>query len=277
MSKSNNNNSGTTEQNDFFDKLMSNPNSISSAFTGPPYNYWKEIKAPGAMGMGIAGDIDTLENDVEGLFNYIKVLISGHGGGSYPNGPLGNKYFLQTGGTCKAKDSGDIVPRFLYVNNIPDGNIPFISKAAGKNFEGAEGLLPGILEDLEALNPVRIFGAFKLGPEPACQKIKMSTSATSSNDYKSEQEEYVVDYDIRYLDPCLFTLMGDKNPITGQTCREGFNTRGGIQKHPNSNKHKSVPMNFNPGSVDFSEALFYFIISGLLLFVVYKLMRRSTK
>lgn len=268
-----NSKSGTVQQNDFFTNLMSNPKSMSGAFTGPTFDYWKDVKSPDAMGMGIAGSIDTLENDVDGLFNYIKVLITGGGDGSYSDGPMGNRFFLQTGGTCKTNDTDEVVPRYLYVNNIPTGNIPFISQAAGEDFDTFEGLLPGILQDLEALDPLRIFGAFKQGVEPPCRKIKMETTPTKGNKYKTEQEEYVIDFDIRYIDPCLFNLMGDKNPVTREPCREGFNTRGGIQKHP-TNKHRSIPAT---GKLDMSEALFYFIIGCLILFIVYKLVEKSMK
>lgn len=278
MSDSSSKKKGTVEQNDFFEKLMSNPKGMSTAFTGPEYSYWKQVKSPEDLGMSAGGSISALENDVEGLIEYVKVLVTGQGGGSYPGKPLGNKYFLQTGGTCKARDTNDIVTRYLYVNNVPTGNIPFISQAAGEDFSTFEGLLPGILQDLEALNPVRIFAAFKLGEEPPCRKITMETSATSENKYKDRQTEYVADYDIRYLDSCLFNLMGNKNPVTGEPCREGFNTRGGIQKHQqHANKHKSVPMKFDSSSLDISEALFYFVLSGLMLFIIYKISRKSIK
>ena len=274
MSDSKSQSQGTVEQNDFFEKLMENPGDMSADFLGPKYEYWKQIKTPESMGMSANGSIGALENDVAGLINYVKVLVTGQGGGSYPGRPLGNKYFLQTGGTCKARDTNNIVTRYLYINNVPTGNIPFISQAAGEDFDTFEGLVPGILQDMEALNPLRIFAAFKLGEEPPCRKITMETSPTSDNDWKERQTEYVADYDIRYLDSCLFGLMGNKNPVTGEPCREGFNTRGGIQKHQ---KHKSVPMKFNSSKVDISEALFYFVLSGLMLFIIYKLSRKSMK
>jgi len=265
--------SGADEQNDFFENLMENPKGLSADFTGPEYNYWKQIKSPQDMGMSASGNIGALENDVEGLMNYIKVLVTGQGGGSYPGKPLGNKYFLQTGGTCKARDTGDVVTRYLYVNNVPTGNIPFISQAAGEDFDTFEGLLPGILEDLESLDPLRIFAAFKLGEEPPCRKITMDTTPTSENKFKDQDTQYVADYDIRYLDACLFNLMGNKNPVTGEPCREGFNTRGGIQKHP----RKLKPLKFDSSETDISEAILYFILSCIMLYVVYKLMKKTMK
>lgn len=268
----------SVEQNDFFEKLMENPGDISRDFTGPKYDYWKEIKSPQDMGMSADGSIGALEHDVSGLMNYVKVLVTGQGGGSYAERPLGNKYFLQTGGTCKARDTDNIVTRYLYINNVPTGNIPFISQAAGEDFDTFEGLVPGILQDMEALNPLRIFAAFKLGEEPPCRKITMETSPTSDNDWRERRTEYVADYDIRYLDSCLFNLMGDRNPVNRKPCREGFNTRGGIQKQQHTNKHKSMPMKFDSStSIDISEAIFYFVLSGLMLFIIYRISIKTMK
>ena len=45
------------------------------------------------------------------------------GGASKVNGPMGNKFFLKTGAKCKDTQSGKKVDRFMYVNNVPDGQI----------------------------------------------------------------------------------------------------------------------------------------------------------
>lgn len=254
------------KQNDFFENIMSNPGNIEKELLGPNYSYWKQIKTPEEMGMSAGASINDLENDISGLINYIEVLVTGRGNGSKTGQPLGDKFFLQTGATCKAKDTGDTTTRYIYVNNVPTGNIPFISQAAGMDFSTFEGLIPGILEDLEVLNPFRIFSAFKLGEEPECQKIEMETIDAANK--KSKQSEYVATYDIRQMDPCIFTLNNKTNPITKSTCKEGFNTRGGIEKH------KSKPMVLTP-VVDISEALFYFILSCLMLYLIYKIVNKT--
>ena len=259
------------KQSGFFSDLMSGPENLEQSLLGPDYNYVKKIKNPSQLGMSSDGSLGALENDIGGLINYVRVLVDGRGSGTTVGGPLGNKFFLQTGGTCKAKDTGESVTRYLYVNNVPTGNIPFISQAAGMDFTEFEGLVPGILEDLEVFDPFRIFSAFQAGDEPECQKIKMKVTPSKNSNQKDVQTEYVADYDIRYLDSCLFEFNNKQNPVTKGTCAEGFNTRGGIQKHPSSGKHT---MHYDP-SAEITEAVFFLILSLLLLFVVYKLLSKK--
>jgi glutaredoxin len=78
-------------------------------------------------------------------------------------GPLGNKYFMDTGNSCTATD-GSTQDRYVFVNNIPSGRIPFISSAMGTDMTQFEGLVPGVLEDLAAMDPATT----------ACRTVKRS-------------------------------------------------------------------------------------------------------
>ena len=54
------------------------------------------------------------------------MLVTGKGRASKTGKPLGNKFFLKTGGQCNPIDKkGNTVDRYLYINNVPDGSIPF--------------------------------------------------------------------------------------------------------------------------------------------------------
>lgn len=258
--------SNKNEQNDFFDDIMKDPSSIERKLLGQKYSYWKQIKTPSEMGMSSGSRISDLEKDVKGLIDYVQVLVSGRGNGTKTGKPLGDKFFLQTGATCKAKDNGEITTRYIYVNNVPSGKIPFISQAAGMNFKFFRGLVPGIVGDLETLNPFTVFSAFKQGTEPECQKIKMETIDENNN--KGTQSEYVATYDIRQMDPCIFTLNNKRNPVTNKRCVEGFENR------KNVGFYKSEPMFLTP-EIDISESLFYFVLSLLMLYLVYKIVTKT--
>jgi len=67
-----------------------------SSFLGPSYEYWKNIKQPGQMGMSPAFTLDALSADVTGLLSYVEVLVTGSGNASKTGKPLGNKFFLKT-------------------------------------------------------------------------------------------------------------------------------------------------------------------------------------
>ena len=108
--------------------------------------------------------------------------------------------------------------RFIYVNNVPQGNIPFISSGVGVNFSEFRGLIPGTISNLNALNPMEIFQAFLSGSKPDCQELAMETIDIYNN--RSTESHFVTLIDIKNMDPCTFK--DKKNPITNVQCRETF-------------------------------------------------------
>jgi len=202
----------------FFNEVLSDAKGVEERLLGPEYQYWKQIKSPSDMGMTSNGGIPEIADNVAGLMNYIDVLASGSGAGTKVSGGLGDKFFLKTAATCKDRTSGKIVDRHMYVDNVPDGNIPFISSVAGENFTSLEGLIPGTLGNLNALNPMLIFQAFVSGSQPECQEISLET--VNVNNERGTETQFVTTTDIGNINPCNFT--SNKNPVTGKVCRESF-------------------------------------------------------
>lgn len=205
----------------FFNDIVGGVKNAEKSFLGPTYNYAKQIKAPGELGMSSDGNMGALSRDIAGLINYTEVLVSGKTRGQRPNHPLGNRFYLKTGGECKGPN-GNIHTRYLYVNNRPTGSIPFISSMSGQNLPEFRGLVPGTIENIGHLNPLAIFGGFMQGSTPKCRKINLP-----SDDGKTGL--YVADTDIANLDACLF---GGKNPVSGETkggcASDGFQTMNKI-------------------------------------------------
>ena len=114
------------------------------------------------------------------------------------------------------------VQRWIYVNNIPDGSIPFISSGAdGRGFQSLRGLIPGALGNLGALNPVQLFNGFTAGTYPDCAKITMET--VNNENAKSSETHHIAMIDMVQLNPCSFP--GRYNPASGKSCKnrsEGF-------------------------------------------------------
>jgi hypothetical protein len=114
------------------------------------------------------------------------------------------------------------VDRWIYVNNIPDGSIPFISSGAdGRGFQSLRGLIPGALGNLGALNPVQLFNGFTAGTYPDCAKITLET--VDNNNAKSSETRHIAMVDMVQLNPCSFP--GRYNPASGKSCQnrsEGF-------------------------------------------------------
>ena len=204
----------------FFEEVLDDVHGVEEKILGPDYDYWKQIKSPSQLGMSTKGSLSAIGKDVDGLINYVDLLVSGGGSASKTNGPMGNKFFLKTAATCKDKASSEVVDRYIYINNVPDGTIPFISGAMGSNSSNLEGLIPGTIGNIAALNPMLIFQAFMSGSQPECQEITLETIDSHNN--KGTESRHVTTVDLKNMNPCDFEPVLDKNPISGKSCREGF-------------------------------------------------------
>ena len=123
------------------------------------YMYPSFIKGPSELGMSsnVNGwGLDTISTNFGSIIEYIELLVSGQSNsskavsidGSQTGGsPLGNAYTFNTTLKCKSNKSGELVDAFGYINNIPLGNIPFISALGAGDVQGLRGLLPGLFED----------------------------------------------------------------------------------------------------------------------------------
>jgi hypothetical protein len=114
-----------------------------------------------------------------------------------------------------------LVDRWIYVNNIPDGSIPFIASGAdGRTFNDLRGLIPGALGNLGALNPVQLFNGFTAGTYPPCAEISLQT--VDNDNVSRNEKHHVALVEMVEMNPCMFP--GRVNPASGKSCRnsEGF-------------------------------------------------------
>lgn len=196
---------------------------MSSSDKAPEYKYYNNIKSPSQLGMSSDGSYGALGNDVAGLIAYVRLLVTGQTAASVTGGPLGNKYFLKTGQQCNGPDN-ESADRYIYINNVPDGTIPFISQGINENFSEFRGLIPGMVSNMSRLNPSEIFSAFTNKSTPSCLSISMETIDENNN--TGQETHYVAVEDIKNMSPCWFP--SGTNPVTNETCRESFvgNSKG---------------------------------------------------
>jgi len=185
---------------------------------GQNYPYSQYIKTPSQLGSSSRGDMTTLGKNIGALQSYVGVLVTGHTRANVGGGPLGNKYFMNTTGTCKDQN-GTEQKRYVFINNVPDGNIPFISSAMGQTMDQFEGLVPGILGNLAYIDPTKLFSAFSATDD--CQQITMETRDVSNN--IMNESRYVANSDIKDYNPCWFP--SKRNPVTNVRCKEGMTNR----------------------------------------------------
>jgi hypothetical protein len=190
------------------------------------YPYHKYIKSPTDLGASSKGNLTALGNDVNAIMAYVDVLVSGKSKAQSVS-PLGNKYFMKTGATCTAPDGSD-QPRYVYINNIPSGAIPLISSATGANLTEFEGLVPGALEDMSYVNPIKLFTAFSKGTD--CQQITMGVRDIQNN--QTTESQYVLNDDIAEYNSCWFNER--VNPVTKRPCVEAMTTKPRVQLYDTS-------------------------------------------
>lgn len=250
-----------------FQQLLNGAGNVEEKYLGPTYKYYKNIKTPSELGMSDEGSLSAMGKDIDGLINYVEILVSGNSRASSTGGPLGNKFFLQTAQKCaavnKCSDPNDTstcekVDRFIYLDNVPAGNIPFISQGLGVNFSEFKGLIPGTMSNLNVLNPLTIMQSFVSGATPACQELTMQTINTDN--LKSTETHYVTQTDIKNMDPCIFP--DRRNPLTGDNCKETFKS--------------GVAANAAPVLPDDPIAQLYFAsLAGVGIYILYRLMEKS--
>jgi len=244
----------------FFKTVANDADKLEQEFLGPDYKYYTGINTPGDLKMSSDGNMSQMSKNVAGIMDYVEVLVSGRGAASKTGKPLGNKYFLKTGGQCKTSD-GNTVQRSLYVNNVPDGDIPFISAGLGMNFTEFEGLLPGIIEDIGKLNPLPLFSAFMQGSAPPCTKITMPTINVDNK--PGSDSGYVVNSEIKSMNPAWFTKSHPKPTF------EGFVNANKCLNKKTKMKNKMILKNkFIPNVLRTSVGL-------LMAYLIFKLMYKK--
>ena len=212
-----------------FQEVLTDVNAVQQKYLGPDYPYYKNIRPPSELGMSSNGNLGALGRDIDGLTEYVKVLVTGQGNASRTGKPLGNKFFLKTGGKCNDVSSKQQVDRYIYIDNVPEGNIPIISQGLGVNFSEFKGLIPGVISNLNAFNPYTILQGFMEGSVPDCQELQMQTIDTYNN--RSTESHFVTLTDIQNMDPCSFS--NRTNPLTGARCTETYQNMS-----PNNNTNE---------------------------------------
>ena len=222
-------------------------------------SYSSRIKSPEALGASDNGKIKYLVKDVKALMSYVDVLIgsgpwTGLSGGE--DKAIGSSSFYKTNTKCKNVDSSvdESLDRYVYHDSIPSG--------------GNKSLMFGIEEDIENLNPLSLLDGIT-HTDNKCKKVKLlcrEPDGTPPSDDDIEMDDDNNGYleravnieEIKDIDPCLFYTTNNNrtNPITQETCKEGFSRYA---------KNKSV------------QNIYNLIIGLLFLYILYRVGVRRNK
>ena len=145
-------------------------NKVETELLGPAYSYSDGLMGPASLGVGSDGSFGQLFTNTKAIVYYVEALITG-------NPPLGNQFFINTGGMCSAPD-GTLKPRYNYINNKASGAaaLPPAIAELGSDFNG---LIPGVADDIEGLNPLHLFTSLIQDANPPC--VCMACPASTAN------------------------------------------------------------------------------------------------
>ena len=154
--------------------VWSNLKKGSTDILGPSYSYLDNIPGPSSLGVGTDGTMSQVFTNTGAITDYIKYMISGPA--------LGNQYYVNTGGSCVAPD-GSTQSRYNYINNVANGaDLVPQSMRSELSFLSSDlnGLLPGVLEDVEGLDPLYLMSSLAADSTPACACYSCPTTSGPS-------------------------------------------------------------------------------------------------
>ena len=147
------------------------------SFFGERLNYPTFIIPPTdpKMEFTSGGKAQDLAANINGMTAYVGLLIEGGTKASLrkneegKNLPIGGKYFMKTILKCKDVDTCQEVDRYVYMNNVPTGRIPF-TKDTETSYKG---IVPGIFGNLEKLAPFDMIDGLFSSAIPKCKKVDL--------------------------------------------------------------------------------------------------------
>ena len=183
------------------------------------YSYYKFIKPPTDIGMKDSGK--SIATNFGGLISYMNLLISGDSKASTTGRPLGNKFFSGTLSKCLDTQTNSSVPRHLYFDYVPTGNIsiPMSATEVSSINTGFKGLVPGLIEDLSEINPVSLLSTLYDDLTPKCTKVTLDT--INQNNQLGAESHYITLTDQKVIDPCNYNT--NINPVTNVKCKKPHN------------------------------------------------------
>ena len=131
-----------------------------------------------------------------------------------------------------------------------------------------KGLVPGIMENIEELNPLHLFSAFTESTTPPCRNIHMNV--INDDNIENTASGFVIDSEVKKITPCAFA--SNKNPITNETCKETFIQANEKirQNKPHYKNNKYYTLKNKPLANVYTA-----LIGGLMVYIIYKLLSKK--
>ena len=190
--------------NPIWNDVQSGASTASTDLMGPSYSYSDNITGPTDLGVGSDGTFSQVFTNTGAIVDYVGYMVSGPA--------LGNSFFINTGGMCSAPD-GSTQPRYNYINNVANGAndlSPAMKQSLGGIASDFDGLIPGMIGDIEGLNPLNLFTALSADSTPKCECYTCNTSNGPESYFLTTSLS--PDYDPAYCTPADPSLCKASTP-----------------------------------------------------------------
>jgi len=136
----------------------------------------------------------------------------------------------------------ELVERHVFIDHIPTGNIPGLG-----NMAAMKGFIPGVMDNIFKLNPIKIIKAMGEPAHPDCFEVEFETITYKDNNEDAKKHEistekrWVSVKDLQGLNPCTFKSMKKSSgfpKISGITVAQGL--VGNKFQHPLGNPGGSM-------------------------------------
>jgi hypothetical protein len=154
----------------------------------PQFDFNAAIPGPKEMGVSDKGRLSQIIKNGGAVSGYIDIIMSGSpssftkatmSGRSLKHvRPLGSRFFMDSIRKCKFTDPNTNQEKEVtmseYVDMVPRGSAlgPVVSRKLRESGFDTRGLIPGVLEDILAINPGAIFNSAKEKNDARCIRVR---------------------------------------------------------------------------------------------------------
>jgi hypothetical protein len=157
------------------DGALTDEESMMKDYMGENYSFMGKVKTPKKLDVSHSTNLSQIPTNIGAIKTYTSYLAK--------EPKLGSNYFVKSGycgsesvDECKDKQ------RWIYIRNIPSGKIPCTNVKTNM-----KGLLPGLLEDINDINPYEIImNTMGKGATISSKCIRRTENVGTSN--KSEKQ-----------------------------------------------------------------------------------------
>lgn len=200
---------------------------------------------------------DCIAKNMGGLFKYSASLVYNprQGLSSHCKKELGNKYLQKTGTKCKDVNTGELVDRYVYINNMDTTNV---ITGRSSNSGNSGGILPAAVSSVTRIDPVGLLSAITEDAKPDCKKVKVQCHVLNENNYLYDDESPYVHIALDELTDIVKT----SNLV------EQFSNLN------NSNNDLIQNINLFKNNKNFEE-FYYILLTSIILYLIYKLIHKK--